>query len=445
MISINNASAKVETHAQTFFCVGSNHRTATIATREQFYLSPDQVETSLAKISLMYGLDEIAVISTCNRCEVFGVIKDQKRLSSEFLYRIYTSIHPQGADNPNFNLRNLQQTLYTLTGLDAVRHAFHVASSLDSLVPGETQITGQFKDAMALAKNAGTLGSMLTRLSQEALATAKKIRTNTDIGRHKVSISHAAIDLARRASSDLSKLRFLILGAGEMARVAAEYAASYKPQSFIIANRTKQKAFELTQHLGFGEAHGLDNLSHLISRSDVVISATGASGFVITSEHVKSGLKNRQNVPLFLIDIALPRDIEPTVAKFDDVYLFDIDDLKSVVDTHLEKRREAIRAATDIVTESVDNFEQWLLSKVLTPTISASSQYFNDIFRRESAKTLSKEIFNNLSDKQRESINSMLDAIASKLTADVAQALRKSVDDDARNLAAALDLIFKKD
>ena len=127
------------------------------------------------------------------------------------------------------------------------------------------------------------------------------------------------------------------------------------------------------------------------------------------------------------------------------MYLFDIDDLKSVVDTHLEKRREAIRAATDIVTESVDNFEQWLLSKVLTPTMSASSQYFNDIFRRESAKTLSKEIFNDLSDKQRESINSMLDAIASKLTADVAQALRKSEDDDARNLASALDLIFKKD
>jgi len=437
-------NAPAEKIPPLLFCVGSNHRTAGIATREEFFLESDQILTSLRSLSDNSAIKEIAVLSTCNRCEVFGVASAPEQLSPDSLQDIYVAIHRAANPSKDFNPTTVRSSLYMMTGLDAARHAFQVAASLDSLIPGETQITGQFKDALAIARNAGTIGPYLGRLTQEALATAKKVRTHTDIGKHKVSISHAAIDLARRASHDLGSLRFLILGAGEMARVAAEYAATYKPKALVIANRTRQRAFELTEHVGYGDAHSLENLYQLIGRADVVISATSATGHVINADELKKAIKNRQHAPLFLIDIALPRDIDPKVSDIDDVYLFDIDDLKSVVDNHLEKRKEAITAATDIVSEGVRCFGQWLNYLEITPTLSAASRYFNDILHKESVKTLARDHFQGLSSKQRESLDAMLDAIATKLTGDVALALRRSADDDARAMASALELIFKR-
>ena len=440
-----DGAAHEKSKIPTYFCVGSNHRTAAISTREHFYLTPEQIHSAIQTTSKTYDIEELAVVSTCNRCEIFGVADHDEKLTPDFLYNIYRHIHSTNREAPFFSSESLSKSLYVLTGVDAVRHAFQVASSLDSLVPGETQITGQFKDAMNIARDAGTLGSMLMRLSQEALATAKRIRTNTDIGRHKVSIAHAAIDLARRASEDLSKLRFLIIGAGEMARVAAEYANGYKPAQLIIANRTSSRAFELTERLGYGQAHDLQNLTTLIARSDVVISATAAPHFIIQAKEIAQAVKNRSSAPLFMIDISLPRNIDPETGKLDDVYLFDIDDLKSVVESHIEKRREALLAASSIVSESLANFEQWLFSKELSPTLSASSQYFADICRKEGDKTLAREIFNSLSDKQRAAITAMLDSISAKLTSDVAQALKKTQEDEARYLTSLLENIFRKD
>ena len=427
-----------------FFCVGSNHRTADISTREEFFLSPEQIEACLPNASKTFSIPELAVISTCNRCEVFGALHAAAAPPAEQLRDLYAYIHNAAGTGRKFEAGNLEKSLYTLQNLDAVRHAFLVASSLNSLVPGETQITGQFKDAINLAKTAGTFGPMLSRLTQEALATAKKVRSNTDIGRHRVSISHAAIDLARRASDDLSQLNFLILGAGEMARVAAEYAASYKPKSLVIANRTRQKAYELTEHLVFGEAHGLDNIAQLMARADVVISATSATGYVLTKDIVKKSVKARKSGPLFLIDIALPRDIEPTVSDIDDVYLFDIDDLKTVVESHMEKRLHAVRDATNIVNESVAHFSQWLLHHEVAPTIKSASNYYAQVMRKESFKTLSKDMFSNLTVKQRETITEMLDAIESRFTSDIAQTLKNSSPEDIRSLAEALDLLFAR-
>lgn len=440
-----NTKPADKTSRMTYFCVGSNHRTASISTREHFYLTPEQIQSAIVQTSKKFHLEELAIVSTCNRCEVFGVADGHEKLTPDFLYNIYRHIHSASRETPFYSTDSLGKSLYVLTGLDAVRHAFQVASSLDSLVPGETQITGQFKEAMGLAREAGTLGTMLMRLSQEALATAKRVRTNTEIGRHKVSIAHAAIDLARRASEDLSKLRFLIIGAGEMARVAAEYANAYKPSQLLVANRTSSRAFELAEHLGLSQAHDLTNLNTLISRADVVICATSSSKFLINSNDVQKAMKGRNSSPLFMIDISLPRNIDPEAGKIDDVYLFDIDDLKSVVESHIEKRREALMAASNIVNESLSNFEQWLFSKKLSPAISASSQYFAEICRRECEKTLSKEIFTNLSEKQRGAIVSMLESISAKLTSDVAQALKKHPEEDARNLSSLLEDIFRKD
>lgn len=445
MRELHHALSDSKSRGPTFFCVGSNHRTAGISTRENFYLTPEEINLAIQDASQRFKLDELAILSTCNRCEIIGVADSPDKLQPEFLYNVYRHVHTNSRDSKAFASDSLSQSLYILTGIDAVRHAFKVAASLDSLVPGETQITAQFKDAINIAKNAGTLGSMLIRLSQEALGTAKKIRSNTEIGRHKVSIAHAAIDLARRASEDLTSLRFLIIGAGEMARVAAEYASSYRPKELILANRTSSRAFELCQHLGYGESHGLENLQTLITRADVVITATTSANFIIRKQDIMSAVKGRGDGPLFLIDIALPRNIEPEISNVDDVYLFDIDDLRDVVESHIEKRREALAAAADIVSASVANFEQWLYSKDFSPVMSATSHYFMDLCKREAEKTLAKEIFSDMSPRQHEAIMAMLEAISSKMTSDVAQTLKKLPESEARQLADALDAIYKRD
>lgn len=432
--------------SSTFFCVGNNHRTANIATREIFYLTPEQIQLALRSTTLEFGISELAILSTCNRCEVFGFHSGLHVKNQEFLHDIYVAVHRYANAQHSHDMKLIKSTLYSMTGIDAVGHAFRVAASLDSLIPGETQITGQFKDAISISKDSGTFGPMLSRLSQAALATAKSVRTQTDIGRHRVSISHAAIDLARRASHDLSKLRFMIIGAGEMARVAAEYAASYKPKALVIANRSRQKAFELTEHLGMGEHHGLDNLSYLMARSDVVISATSAAGHVLGRDHVEKAIQVRDDdTPLFMIDIALPRDIDPAVAELTDVYLFDIDDLKSVVDGHMEKRRDAVQAASEIVRSGVEGFASWLSHQEVTPTISAASKYLTLILEKESQRTLSKEIFAELTPRQREALKNMFEAVAARFTADTAQVLKKAPTNDARTLAEALDMIFRKE
>jgi glutamyl-tRNA reductase len=445
MRELNHALSASKSRGPTFFCVGSNHRTAGISTRENFYLTPVEINLALQDASQRFKLDELAILSTCNRCEIIGVADGPDKLTPEFLYSMYRHVHTNARDQKAFTSDSLSQSVYILTGIDAVRHTFQVAASLDSLVPGETQITGQFKDAINLAKNAGTLGSMLIRLSQEALGTAKKIRSNTDIGRHRVSIAHAAIDLARRASEDLTSLKFLIIGAGEMARVAAEYASSHRPKELILANRTSSRAFELCQHLGYGESHGLENLQNLIARADVVITATTAANFIIRQQDIVNAAKGRGDGPLFLIDIALPRNIEPEISNIDDVYLFDIDDLREVVESHIEKRRESLAAAADIVSSSVTNFEQWLYSKDFSPIMSATSQYFMDLCKREAEKTLAKDIFSELSQRQHEAINAMLEAISSKMTSDVAQTLKKLPESEARQLADVLETIYKRD
>lgn len=428
-----------------FFCVGNNHRTSNIATRESFYLSPEQITSVLATAARKFSIKELAILSTCNRCEVFGVLPQEFAKDHSSLKEIYAAVHEMAGNRQAAVYQTGNLSVYTLTGLDAVRHAFKVASSLDSLVPGETQITGQFKDAMALAKDSGTFGPMLDRLAQAALATAKNIRSNTEIGRHRVSISHAAVDLAKRASHDLSSLRFLIIGAGEMARVAAEYVATHKPKSLTIANRSRQKAFELTEHLGLGEHHGLENLAHLMARADVVISATTAPGYIIEKSMVESAIEGRADQPLFLIDIALPRDINPAAAEVADSYLFDIDDLKSVVDAHMEKRKDAVNVAMNILATGVESFAQWLSQREVAPIISNSSRYFTDVISREAAKTFSKDLFANLSEKQRQAIEGFVEAVSSRVTSDIAQSLKKASPEEARDLSLALQSVFNRD
>lgn len=421
------------------FCVGANHRTAGIGEREAFYLSNEALMQVLPTIRERHELKELMVLSTCNRFELIGVTHGDDQQDPQDSIDAWIDLHAEAASTAKIDRAGLARVAYHLHDEDAVRHAFRVASSLDSMIPGETQITGQFKDALQVAQNAQTLGPLLGRLGQEALATAKKVRSQTNIGAKTVSISHAAVALAKRMFKDLSECRFLIIGAGEMARVAAEHAASYKPRSIIVANRTEARAYELIQHLGMGDAHGLVNLPHLLSHADVVIAATGSESYVVTSEMIHKAIKERDDgSSLFLVDIALPRNIDPGCAEFDDVYVFDLDDLKQVIDQNLSQRHEAALQAGVLIDQATSGFSEWLSTLSITPAIAKWRSHILATLNREASKTLGREVFAGVTDLQRVALDAMLQAATTKLTGDLAQLLRKSNPEQSAVVASAL-------
>ncbi len=421
------------------FCVGANHRTAGIGEREAFYLTNEALIQALPTIRERHELKELMVLSTCNRFELIGVTRGEEQQDPQDSINAWIDLHAEAASTAKIDRAALARVAYHLHDQDAVRHTFRVASSLDSMIPGETQITGQFKDAMQLALDAQTLGPLLGRLGQEALSTAKKVRSQTNIGAKTVSISHAAVALAKRMFKDLSECRFLIIGAGEMGRVAAEHAASYKPKSLVIANRTQARAYELVQRLGVGDPHGLTNLPHLLANTDVVIAATGSEGYVITSEMIRKAVKERgDGASLFLVDIALPRDIDPACAEFDDVYVFDLDDLKQLVDQNLSERHDAALQAGVLIDQATSGFGEWLSTLAIAPAIAKWRDHIFATLEREAAKTLAKDVFAGVSVSQRAAMDAMLQAATAKLTGDLAQILRKSDGEKSAVMATAL-------
>lgn len=423
------------------FCIGANHRTADIEHREGFFLPPEELIDALPLVQQKHRLVELLVLSTCNRFELLGVYLEETPPQDPL--SLWEDIHSYSSHSPHHERPLLERMTYRLLGEDAIRHAFMVASSLDSLVPGETQITGQFRDAVELAQKAKTLGPVLSRLSQEAIAAAKKVRSQTSIGQRTVSISHAAVTLAKRMFHDLSHCRFLIIGSGEMARVSAEHALSYKPKHLRIANRTSSKAYELAQHLGNSEGYGLENLPKLLAQSDVVIVATSAAHHIVTRQMVKSCLKDRDNnQPLFLVDISMPRNIEPDCRNYDDVYLFDIDDLKQVVDQHLSERHAAAAEAAVIIDQASSGFRQWLSTQELNPILEAWKVHVQETLAREAKKTLSKDIFQSLDERQQRAIQDMLHAITARLSSDLASGLKKTAVHEAHQFAKSIHRIF---
>jgi glutamyl-tRNA reductase len=288
-------------------------------------------------------------------------------------------------------------------------------------VLGETQITGQFKDAIALAQASRTLGPILTRLSQEALATAKKVRNDTAIGKKHVSISHAAIQLAQKVFGELRDHKFLLVGSGEMSQVAAKYIMSYKPKSLFVANRTVENAKALVQDVGFGEAYELGELPNLLVQADVVISSTAAPGYVLDRAMVHRARGARRGRPLVLLDIAMPRDVDPDCVKIDDVYLFDIDDLQQVVGQNYEERRKAADEAQALIEKSVAQFQAWQRTLAVKPTLAAFRSYVDEMIQREAQKTLGKDLFKDLSPKHHESLKALFEAIAGKISADASR------------------------
>ncbi len=339
------------------YTIGVNHTTAPIAIRENVAFSDANLHHALNDLTANNAL-EAAILSTCNRTEIY--VQSQQ---AEPIVGWLASYH-------KLTLNQMQPYTYTLTNQDAVKHAFRVASGLDSMVLGEPQILGQFKQSVKIAQDAGTLGTLLHKLFQRTFEVAKEVRTNTDIGSSSISMAAAAVKLAQRIFGDIKNQHVLFIGAGEMIELCADHFAAQKPKSMTVANRTLERGENLAEKIG-GNAILLNDLPERFADFDIVITSTASQLPIVGLGMVERAVKARKHRPIFMVDLAVPRDIEPEVAQLDDVFLYTVDDLAQVVSDGMENRQEAAISAEVIVQARVETFMQWLAKRDAVPTIKA--------------------------------------------------------------------------
>ena len=343
------------------YTIGVNHTTAPIAIRENIAFSDANLRHALSDLTAnnaTYIASEAAILSTCNRTEIYV-----QSNSPEFIVNWLADYH-------RLDLNKVQPYTYTLTNQDAVKHAFRVASGLDSMVLGEPQILGQFKQSVKIAQDAGTLGTLLHKLFQRTFEVAKEVRTNTDIGGSSISMAAAAVKLAQRIFGDISQQKVLFIGAGEMIELCADHFAAQRPKSMLVANRTLERGNNLAEKIN-GEAILLNDLPARFAEFDIVITSTASQLPIVGLGMVERAVKTRRHRPMFMVDLAVPRDIEPEVAQLDDVFLYTVDDLAQVVSEGMVNRKEAAINAEMIVQARVDSFMQWLAKRDAVPTIKA--------------------------------------------------------------------------
>ena len=344
------------------FTIGVNHTTAPISIRENVAFTDANLRHALGDLTAKSAA-EAAILSTCNRTEIYA-----QSNSPEYIVNWLADYH-------RLDLNKVQPYTYMLSNQDAVKHAFRVASGLDSMVLGEPQILGQFKQSVKIAQDAGTLGTMLHKLFQRTFEVAKEVRTNTDIGANSISMAAAAVKLAQRIFGDISGQKVLFIGAGEMIELCADHFAAQKPKSMAIANRTLERGNDLAEKIGgLGvntQAILLNDLPERFAEFDIVITSTASQLPIVGLGMVERAVKARKHRPIFMVDLAVPRDIEPEVAALDDVFLYTVDDLAQVVNDGMVNRQEAAVNAEMIVQTRVDHFMQWLAKRDAVPTIKA--------------------------------------------------------------------------
>ncbi len=395
--------------------VGLSHHTAPVALRERLSVPAEAAPDELREVLETHALNEGVLVSTCNRVELYGAGPDAEagvRCLREYLDQ-------RGHPDP------VQSHLYERRGEDAVRHVFRVAASLDSMVVGEPQILGQVKHAYEMAHEAGSVGTLLGRCLTRAFAVAKRVRSETEIAAGTVSVSSIACDLASKIFGDLEGRRTLLLGAGEMGEAAARALAG-RGVHLVVINRSPEKAVRLARESN-GEARGYEHLASELVAADVVISSTSAKRFVLTRDLMKDVVKARRRRPLFLIDIAVPRDVDPRVGELPSVFLYDVDDLSQVADQNLAHRKQEVEAAAAIVEAEVEAFEHWRRTLDLTPTIVALRKHFTRVVKEELARTVPR--LGELSPKERKSLDKMCQAMVNKLLHRPLTQLKDGVED----------------
>jgi glutamyl-tRNA reductase len=403
--------------------IGLNHKSAPVEIRECLAFSPEDVGQVLPNVTGMPDIKEAMLISTCNRVEFLVVTENASGSAREIKSFL--------ADFRNTPLHGFEKSLYVREDDDAVRHVFRVASSLDSMVLGEPQILGQIKTAHRLSTELETSGVILNRLLHKAFSVAKRVRTETGIADHAVSISYAAVELAKKIFDDLEGKGALLIGAGEMAVLALEHLVKNGVKRIFVANRTFERAVEVAGRFK-GTPILFEEIVDGLLDVDIVISSTGASSYILTYKDVKPLVRRRRNRPLFFIDIAVPRDIDPDINRANNVYVYDIDDLKGVIDKNIEKRETEATKGDRIVDEGVIQFGKWLEAQEVTPTIVALRNKAESIRKQELAKTLSGT--KSISEKERADIDRLTISICNKILHDPTIFLKRPGRWDKRDL-----------
>ncbi len=403
--------------------LGLSHKTAPVEIRERVASISTDGRTPLEWLPQLKKIDELFFLSTCNRVEFLFTADSAQEGIEELSGKISTEIGQP--------LSSIQAHIYVYYNLEAVKHIFRVAASLDSMVVGEPQILGQIKDAYRDSVDHRTSSVILNRLLHKAFSVAKRIRTETKIGSYAVSISYAAVELAKKIFGSLDNKAVLLIGAGEMAELAAEHLIHNGVSGIYVANRTLERAVELAARFK-GSTIPFDQIPENLSKVDIIISSTGASGFILRHDEIKSRMRARRNKPLFFIDIAVPRDIEPSVGDIDNVYLYDIDSLQGLVELNLNERRKEAEQAEHIIEEEALKFDNWLKTLEVVPTIVALREKAEKIRQREVRKTL-LQLSNNSQDLEQ-CLEILTKSIINKLLHDPILFLKRKSIRESKNL-----------
>jgi glutamyl-tRNA reductase len=415
------------------FVLGLNHDTASIELRERLFFPERELPKALEVLGEVSELAERMILTTCNRVEVYGVAECP-------LPRAVEAVVASLGGYRNVQPAELAGALYTYTADDAVRHVFRVASSLDSMVLGEPQILGQVKAAYSVALAQQTTGIVLNNLLEQAFHVAKRVRTETGIASAPVSISSVAVDLARKIFGDLAGRTVLILGAGEMAELALRHLMDDGVRSVLVANRTYDRAVALAEQFQ-GRAVRFDAFRQEMVEADIVISATSAPHAILKKEDMQAIIHERRHRPIFLIDIADPRDIDPTCNDVDNVYLYNIDDLSSVATANRKERQREAERAVPIVERELGLFLSWLRGLDVVPTIVSLKNRMEEIRQAELRKAMARMA--DLTPEQREAITSMTTAMMNKiLHQPMSELRRRAIHQDGHLYSAVLRRLF---
>ena len=405
---------------------GLNYRTAPIEVREKVAFSREQLTEALPTLADRVG--QGVILSTCNRTEVYAVTEHPKEMAAE-IGSFLSDYH--GVDS-----QTIEPLLHVTTNEDAVRHLFRVASGLDSMILGESEVLGQMRNALTAASDAQSLGPPVSRLFHRAIRTGRRVRHETAIGRNPLSVSYAAVRLAQRVLGDLAGLRVLLLGAGEAGKLVARALGTTGVDELVIANRTEARGRELARELG-GRAIPFPEVESTLTGIDIVIAATEATEYVLTGDAVAASAAARNGRALFLFDLSVPRNIEPTAASTDNVSLFNIDDLTSIAEENLSERKQAAQEAEKIVEEEVAEFLDWWGTLDAVPLIKAMRDEAERIRGDELARALGG--LSELSDEQEETLEAMTRSIVNRMLHNPTISLKKrGADED--HLRSARDL-----
>lgn len=398
--------------------IGVNHKTATVEIREKLAFNGPKLEEGVFGLRKVPEVKEAAVLSTCNRVELY-TCASKGGSAADHIKDFLSAFH--GLPRQDF-----EKSLYVHDGENAIRHIFRVSSSLDSMVVGEPQILGQIKDAFDFALNKKTTGVLLNKLMKKAISTAKRVRTETKIAENAVSISFAAVELAKKIFTNLAGKSFMLLGAGEMAELAARHLMNNGVQDVMVVNRTYERGCELAREFNGKPVKFEDFLRELV-HADIIICSTGAPSYVLLKEQMHKVMKERKNRPVFIIDISVPRNIDPEINKLDNVYLYSVDDLQEVVDTNIHGRRIEAEKAEKIIEEEVEKFVKWMSSLDSVPTIVALRQKADEIKLEELEKLRGR--LPSLEEEKMKAVEYMAAAIINKLIHPPTVALKEDTED----------------